>query len=291
MSSRFFASFGVCVVLLGTGTAGCVNRPNAAPVGQGGASGIPASQPQAAGSKRGTAGDTDPAPFADESLVPLPQAAEAHLAPDDTLGVDKAETLAAAQPTDPQASLRLALSYYKSKAYAQAAPQFVQAARLAPQNTTPLLFLGYTQMAVGALNEAQKTFGSVIVLPNVSPKDAAEANLQIGNCLWAQNKNKDAAAYFEKTLRVNPREGRASLALGTWAASQNKPDVAKTYFNTAARDLPTPHTRAQAYACLGRLAEDAKNLVDARAAYRKAVALDNDNEWAKKSLTRLKNAK
>ena len=281
MKSRFLAGVttwtagGVCAAFL---LGGCVNRPTGAPVGEGGASGIAAPN-----SARGEA-VTNTA----EPLTPLTQASEAHPAPDNTPGVDKAETTLAADPSNAKNSLLLAFSYYKSKAFAQAAPQFVQAAQLAPRDPAPLLYLGYTQMSVGALSEAQKTFADVIKLPGAKPEIKAEANLQIGNCLWALQQGKEAVAYFEKALQLNPKEGHAALALGTWEAAQQKPAEAKAYFEKAVADLPTKRGRAQAYACLGRLAEDAKNPTDARAAYQKAAQLDSDNEWATKALARLK---
>ena len=278
MKSRFFVS-GMCGASVALFLGGCINRPTGAPVGEGGASGIAAPSGQNQAAQTG-----DPI----QPLTPLPQAAEAHPAPDGTPGVDKAETALSADPSNAKHSLQLAMSYYKSKAFAQAAPQFVQAAQLAPRDAAPLLYLGYTQMSVGALAEAQKTFASVGKIPGVKPETASEANLQIGNCLWALQQSDEAAAYFEKALRLDPKKGRAALALGTWAASEKKPTEAKAYFEKAVQTLDTKKGRAQAYACLGRLAEDEKKISEAKSAYLKAAALDNDNEWAKAALTRLK---
>lgn len=222
-----------------------------------------------------------------ETIVPLPRVAEEHPAPDDTLGVDAAETAQAAMPDDGQKNLLLAYSYYKVKAYAQAAPAFERAALLLPKDPKPLLFLGYTQMAVGALDPAHATFERVTKVGGVSRSTISEARYQQGVTLAAQGKNPDAIKAYTQALGFNTHNGQASLALGAWAAQNKRWQQAESFFRDAAKDLPAGAKRAQAFAALGRLAEDAKDKKGAIAAYKKALQDDEDARFAREGLERL----
>lgn len=222
-----------------------------------------------------------------ETIVPLPRVAEEHPAPDNTPGLDVAETAQAAALDDPQKSLELAFSYYKAKAYADAAPAFERAARLSPKNPTPLLFLGYTQMAVGALEPARATFERVTQVAGVSRSVISEARYQQGVTLAAQGKDADAVKAYTQSIGHNTHNGLASLALGGWAAQNKRWNQARSFFNDAAKDLPSGAKRAQAFAALGRLAEDAKDKKSAIVAYKKALKDDEDARFAREGLARL----
>ena len=142
-------------------------------------------------------------------IIPLPRIVEDNPAPANTPGLDVAETAQADKPNDPAANLALGYSYYRAKAYADAARTFEKAARLAPKDPIPLLYLGYTQMAVGALDGALTTFESVAALPGVTGATKSEAFLQIGNIRGAFNDPERAMEAFQRSLKENPKQGRA----------------------------------------------------------------------------------
>jgi tetratricopeptide (TPR) repeat protein len=222
-----------------------------------------------------------------ENIVPLPRIAEDHPAPADTLGLDRAETAQAAKPDGAKENLDLAFSYYKARAYADAAPAFDRAARLRPTDPAPLLYLAYTQMAVGALEPAITTLRWVTTLKG-SPRDViSEAYLQIGNAEGALGRDEKAVAAYSKSLGNNPKNGLASLALGAWAAQNKRYGQARDFLIDAANDLPAGRYKAQAHAALGRLAEEQKDVKTAFVEYKKALALDEDNTWAKDGLKRV----
>jgi tetratricopeptide (TPR) repeat protein len=222
-----------------------------------------------------------------ENIVPLPGIAEDRPAPADTLGLDRAETAQAAKPDGSKENMDLAFSYYKAKAYADAVRAFDRAARLMPSDPKPLLYLGYTQMAVGALEPAVTTFQRVTMLKGAPRDTISEAYLQIGNAEGAMGHDEKAAEAFSKSLGNNPKNGMASLALGAWAAQHNRFAQARDFLRDAANDLPPDRHRAQAHAALGRLAEEQKDATTASVEYKKSLALDEDNAWAKAGLKRV----
>jgi len=91
-----------------------------------------------------------------------------------------------------------------------------------------------------------------------------------------------------QALELDPGEGTAALALGTDAAERQRAGDARKYFELAAKSLKPGPERAAVYACLGRLAEEAKNQTAAKDWYRKALVDDKDNPWAKSRLTETK---
>jgi len=223
-----------------------------------------------------------------ENIIPLPGITDDRPAPADTLGLDRAETAQAAKPNGPKENLDLGFSYYKAKDYVDAARVFDRATRLMPNDPTPLLYLGYTQMAVGALESALKTLQRVTTLPGASPTTISEAYLQIGNCQGALRNDEKAMEAFSKSLANNPKQGLASLALGAWAAQHKQYPQALHYLTDAANNLPPGRQQAQAHAALGRIAEEQKDVKTAAVEYKKALALDEDNAWAKEGLERVK---
>jgi tetratricopeptide (TPR) repeat protein len=257
-------------------------------------SGCALPRPQGKGGIGGTnPGDTAPISSDPEmqkaaaTIKPLPRLVEDYPAPEKTPGLDVAETAQAQNPNDPQANLTLAFSYYKSRAFVDASSAFARAARLMPDDPTPLLYLGYTQMAAGAQDAAIATFEKVLALKNVSRDTQSEAYLQIGTAHGAMERNEKAMAAYSKSLGFNTRQGKASLALGAWAAQNKRWSQAKDFFTDAANDLPPGRHKAQAYASLGMIAEAAKDTKTALAHYRKALATDEDNQWATEGIARL----
>jgi tetratricopeptide (TPR) repeat protein len=227
------------------------------------------------------------APTNAEVLTPLPRIAEEHPAPEGISNLDQAETAVADKPDDPQRNLQLAFTYYRNKAYADAARAFDKASQLLPKDPQPLLYLGYTQMAVGALDSAITTFERVLAMKEIDRNILSEAHLQIGNARGALGDSDKAIAAFTQAIGNNPKNGLASLALGGWAAQNNRLDQARDFFTDAANDLPSGRHKAQAHAGLGRLAEGRKDTKTAIVEYKKAIALDSENEWAKEGLARL----
>ncbi len=222
-----------------------------------------------------------------EPLTPLPRIAEEHPAPEGISNLDKAETAVADKPDDPQRNLQLAFAYYQTKAYADAARAFDKASQLLPKDPHPLLYLGYTQMAVGALDSSMVTFERVLAMKDVDRNILSEAQLQIGNAQGALGNSEKAIAAFTQSLGYNPKNGLASLALGGWAAQNNRFDQARDFFTDAVKDLPAGRHKAQACAGLGRLAEARKDTKTAIVEYKSALAMDSDNTWAKEGLERL----
>ena len=234
--------------------------------------------------------ETPPAPSASapaavaQAPVPVEKPARDHPAPVGTPDLDRAETDAAKAPSDPAANRALAFCYYKIRAYKQATPAWEKVASLAPNDPAPLFYLGYTQMAIGDLDAALATFNKILARPDLPPAETSEAHLQVGNCLWAKRQDDAAAAAFTKSLGAESKKGLASLALGTYAAVKGRPDQAHDFFADAARDLPPGPDRAQAWACLGRLAQERKDTGTALKAYKQALTYDKNNTWAKQSL-------
>jgi tetratricopeptide (TPR) repeat protein len=221
-------------------------------------------------------------------IRPLPRIAEEHPAPEKLPSIDIAETAQSKNPDGPQENLTLALCYYRARAFADAAPAFERAAQLMPTDPKPLLYLGYTQMAAGAQDTAIETFERVIALKGVPRETQSEAYLQIGNAHGAMGRSEKAVEAFTKSIGHNPKQGLASLALGGWAAERKQWGQAKDFFTDAANDLPPGRHKAQAYAALGRVAEAQKDTKTALAQYRKALAIDEDNEWARDGVEHLR---
>ncbi|MDX1932871.1 MAG: tetratricopeptide repeat protein [Capsulimonadales bacterium] len=224
-------------------------------------------------------------------LYPLPGIAEENPPPGTILGLDRAETAQAERPDDPKANLDLAYSYYKARAFADAARCFDRAAQLLPDDPAPLLYLGYTQMSVGALDNALKTFDRVVRLKGVSRDTLSEAYYHIGVCQATLKRTDEAIAAYSKAIGNNPKNGRASLALGARAAERGQFEQAADFFRDAAADLPIGRQKAQAYAALGKLAEDRKDVKAAVVAYKKALAIDRGNVWAENGMRRLSSGK
>jgi len=236
---------------------------------------------------RSTAVETAPT-VAAADLKPLPGAAAAHPAPGPAaVNLDRSESAAASQPNDVGAQRDAAYCYYKLEAYAQAVPALKKVVGMAPTSTPDKFYLAYAQMAVGNLEDAGKTLLEITEQKGLSAKDLGEAYFQIGNCDWALGHDEQAVESFSRCLNASPHEGHAELALGVYYAGKSKRDVARQQFTVAAQDLPVGRDRAQAYACLGRLAEESKDGKTALAEYRQALAMDSTNGQAKRGLARM----
>ncbi|GAB4461909.1 MAG: hypothetical protein OHK0029_27900 [Armatimonadaceae bacterium] len=224
-----------------------------------------------------------------EPIKPLPRIAEENPAPENLPPLDKAEAAVSEKPDDGAAQLQLAFVLYRARAYADASRAFERATALLPDDPTPLIYLGYTQLAVGALNSAIETYEKVLKLEEkgVSRDILSEAYLQIGNAQGALGNLDKAREAFSKSIGYNPKQGLASLALGALAAEKGNLDQAKDFWTDAVTDLPKGRHQAQAYASLGKLAEMQKDPKTAATRYRKALTIDEENTWAKQGMERL----
>ena len=219
-----------------------------------------------------------------EALTPLPRIAEEHPAPQGGVSnLDQAETALAETPDDPQKNP----TYGALVESVDAARAFDKASQLLPNDPQPLLYLGYTQMAVGALESAVKTFERVLAMKGIDRNVLSEAHLQIGNAHGALGSTEKAITAFTQAIGNNPKNGLASLALGGWAAQNRRMDQARDFFTDAVNDLPAGRHKAQAHAGLGRLAEQSKDTKAAITEYKRALALDSENDWAKEGVERL----
>ena len=227
-----------------------------------------------------------PAPI----LTPLSGAALRHPTPGNQnapLNLDAAETRASQHLEDVNAQRDAAYCYYRLQAFVQAVPAFQKVLVLAPNSVSDRLYLGYAQMAAGTLDDAVATFLAVTSVKGVTPADTSSAYLEIGSCDLALQRDDQASEAFARSLAADAHQGMASLGLGTYDAAKGKTAEARIAFTNAARDLPRPQDRAKAYACLGRLDEEAKKPTVALGEYRQALALDARNSWARKALARL----
>ncbi|MBC8101095.1 MAG: tetratricopeptide repeat protein [Cytophagales bacterium] len=211
---------------------------------------------------------------AGDSTNAFPSIALDYPPPSDIPGIDGAETAAATDPKSASAALNLGYAYYKSAAYSPAVEAFEKAAALSPTRPEPLLFGGQAYMGLGTLDRALSSFTKLTALKNVSPDTRSTAYLQMGNCLFQQQKDKAAKAAFQKSVSLNSKQGAAKIALGAFAALEKQPAKAKPLFEGAIRDLPSSRLRAKAYASLGLLAEQGGNPAAALANYQKAIADD-----------------
>lgn len=248
--------------------------------------GSPASAPPSA---QTVADTTNGGASAAEPIKPMPGIAEEYPAPANLPSLDIAETARAAKPDGAKENLTLAYCYYQAKAFAQAAPAFERAIQLSPNDPQPYLYLGYTQMAAGALDSAIKTFDSVLALPDISRDVKSVAYLNKGYALGALGKKQAAREAFVQSLGNNTKQGLASLALGGFAAEQKQTEQARDFFTDAARDLGPGRHQARAFSGLGLLSEQAGDIKAARTYYKQALDANKDDEdtWARDGLKRL----
>lgn len=218
---------------------------------------------------------------------PVPSIVEDRPAPADTLGLDRAETTAAEKPGDYRAQLYLGYSLYKSQAFSHAARAFEKAAQLKPEDSTALLFLGYAQMGLGDQDAAIAAFQKITERKETDRETLTEAYLQIGDAHYLLGRDDAAREAFSKSLGNNPRQARASLALGTLAAQKGQYEQARDFFRDALNDAKNSKTRSQALACLGLIAQQARDSKGAKTFYEKALNIDPSNEAARRSLASL----
>jgi tetratricopeptide (TPR) repeat protein len=225
--------------------------------------------------------------FAGNTANAFPSIALDYPPPGEIPSVDGAETAAVTDPKSATAQLNLGYAYYKEAAYGQAIEYFEKAGKLAPTRPEPLLYSGQSYMGVGDLDKALESLAKASEFKNASPEMRSLAFLQIGNCLFQLKNDPAAKAAFAKSLALNPKQGAAKIALGTYLAMEKETGKAKSLFSAAVKELPSSRIRGKAYASLGFLAEQERKKSDAAASYQKALADDPNNSAAKAGMKRV----
>ncbi|MES2461061.1 MAG: tetratricopeptide repeat protein [Armatimonadota bacterium] len=202
-------------------------------------------------------------------------------------GIDAAETEVAKDGNSAAALRNLGYAYYKAAAYPQAAEYFEKSAKVAPDQPETLLFAGQSYMGMGDLDKALASLTKASALKGGKAEVKSLAFLQMGNCLFQQQKDPAAKAAFTKSLALNPKQGAAKIALGTYAAMDKQTAKAKTLFTEATRDLASSRVRGKAYASLGLIAEQAGDKAGALANYKKALSDDPNSAAAKAGIKRV----
>jgi tetratricopeptide (TPR) repeat protein len=211
----------------------------------------------------------------------FPNISKRRPAPAGSGDIDRAETAAANQPDNAAAQRQLGIAYYSTAGYKAATNVLETAVRLDPADGLAWLYLGYARMGAGQPEKALEAF-DVAAKASLTNTDKAAAKAESGTIRYqALRDDKGAMEDFKAALALNPKEGTAALALGTNAAEGQDAAAARRYFELAAQALPAGPDRASVFACLGRLAEEAKDKPKAHSWYAKALADDKANAWAK----------
>jgi len=211
----------------------------------------------------------------------FPNIGQRRKAPAGTGGVDPAETAVASKPDDVPARRSLGMAYYAAGGYRAAATALEKVVDVHPEDGEAWMYLGFSRMGAGLPETAVEALdrASRSALPAAS---RAAALTEAGTVSYqALRDDKRAMEYFRQALKLQPSEGSAALALGTEAAQRKDRRGARDYFETAAKALPPGPDRASVYACLGRLSEENGDKAGAQIWYRKAVADDPQNAWAR----------
>ena len=93
-------------------------------------------------------------------------------------------------------------------------PQTKPASTTAPNEIQQLLTAGQTAHDQGRFEEAIRNFNRVIALSTNQPRNAAIANLMIGNAYMAQGKFGNAEVAFERAVTLNPTSAESYNNLG-----------------------------------------------------------------------------
>jgi len=202
-------------------------------------------------------------------------------------GVDAAEAASATKPDDPATRKALGLAYYATGGYRAAAGALEKVVGATPSDGEAWLYLGFARMGAGMPESAVEALDRAAT-STLPPAARASALSEAGTVLYqAMRDDRKAMDHFRRALALDKREGAAALALGTDAAQRKDRPGAKAFFETAAQALQPGPDRASVYACLGRLCEENSDTAGAQQWYRKAVADDPGNAWAR---TRVKKA-
>ena len=114
------------------------------------------------------------------------------------------ETLQRARELDPkQAGIpyRMAIGYYYTQRYAQAAEQCQEAARLAPNYDPAYFLMGLSKLAMHDLESARVAFLRAIDLKSVSPL----YHYELGETLLEEGRTSDCKREVSRALELDPR--------------------------------------------------------------------------------------
>ena len=161
-------------------------------------------------------------------------------------------------PRSTRMLLGLAVAYYASGSYHQAAQRFFEATDLNPSDPSPYLFLGKAQST--AITESDGFVERMGRFAKLQPENAW-ANYYYACSLWKQKGAGDAAstaqvhALLNKAVRLDPKFAAAYLQLGIVHAEQKHLSEAISAYQKALEldpRMPEAHYRlAQAYAGTG----------------------------------------
>lgn len=156
-------------------------------------------------------------------------------------------------PNSTRMLLGLAVAYYATGSYEQAAKRFFEATDLAPADPRPYLFLAKTQTS--SIAESEGYLERMSRFAQLHPDDAS-ANYYYAVAVWKQKKAaEEAQRMLEKAIRLDPTFAAAYLQGGLILAAQsNFSAAAKAYEKALVIDprLEEAHYRlAQAYVHLG----------------------------------------
>lgn len=122
--------------------------------------------------------------------------------------------------------MNLALAYFRLGRTEDAAAELQKAAQIAPDDPRVLFQLGGVYVEMNDLDKASAALEKGLATrSDLSDPIVFEATVTLGAVYFAQGKNPDAAAQFEKALAANPSAAVPKLGLAKVYFSQG--DVAK----------------------------------------------------------------
>lgn len=189
------------------------------------------------------------------------------------------------KPDDRDALHGLALAQSKSSQFDEAAKTYKHLTELNPDDLTAWINLAYTlrsqgdtEAEVNALEEALK-HGS-------DPAKTAMVRRALAGHFYKKGDDaslKRAQDEYEHSLKDAPDNAEALNGLGLLMSKQKKYDDALRYFKQAVAVKPTFD---DAYNNIGVVYEAKKDLVNAKASYRKALQINPKNALAQKNIDR-----
>jgi tetratricopeptide (TPR) repeat protein len=112
--------------------------------------------------------------------------------------------------SDPDAFIRIGISYAESKKPEKAKECFESALSVRPNNTTILYHLGLSNSTLGLHSDAIKNFKKVLA----NNPEHIEAICELGYCFGQIGHHKEACKCFKKLVSLNPKDEKAWVGLG-----------------------------------------------------------------------------
>jgi tetratricopeptide (TPR) repeat protein len=156
--------------------------------------------------------------------------------------------------------------YFQDSKYKEAAIEYRNAEKAAPQTAAPHMKLGEVAMRTGDFESAVDEY---LRAGSLEPQNA-EAQVRAGSVYFVTGRFKDARARAEAALRLEPDNPDAHLVLGEVLAAQRDAVHSEAQLIEAIRLAPKS---ADAHVALGSLYWSTGRLTDAEAALKRAVAI------------------